>query len=130
LAHTRTRTRAHAHTQLRTAPHRHSQTHTTNNNTKHANTRAPPRAPPQRYEYRPCDAALPPWPREAWDPAAVAAEADAAPRGGLCLFWLAAAPVARGEEACLSYGYLTPDVVRTPETPSLGFGGLGSKFGV
>lgn len=79
--------------------------------TTHRHTHTHAHVPP-RYEFRPCNATITPGPREGWDPAAQAAEADAAPREGLCCYWIAASDIGAGEEACLNYGYLTPDVVR------------------
>lgn len=66
------------------------------------------------YEFRGCSDALPPWPRSeaAWRAATEGSAGDAFERSELCAFWFAGAPVEAGGEACLSYGYLAPDVVR------------------
>jgi hypothetical protein len=52
-----------------------------------------------------------PGPRLDLDLAAHAAEADGVARDELCCFWVAATDIAEGQEACLNYGYLTPDLV-------------------
>lgn len=67
---------------------------------------------PNWYEFRPCSVELTPGPRLDWDPDAQQAEADAASPDELCAFWVAALDVEPGDEACLNYGYLTPDLVR------------------
>jgi hypothetical protein len=54
-----------------------------------------------------------PWPRVNWDLDALAAEAGSVEKDELCAYWMAAAEITAGEEACLSYGYLTPDLVRS-----------------
>lgn len=67
--------------------------------------------PSCRYEFRPCNAVLPEWPRADWDVQAVQEQTDSVSKEDLCCFWMTPVQIAAGEEVCLNYGYLTTDLV-------------------